>query len=76
MATVSHEKPKGGFIERGLRWDEHFNRSLGVVATGAAGVLVLFGAPAAAGIAAVVAGGNFMAAELDKRLITSVNKNK
>ena len=71
MATVSHEKPRGGLIERSLRWDEHFNRRLGVVATGAAGVLMVFGAPAVAGFAAIVAGGNFMAAEIDKRLVTS-----
>lgn len=76
MATISHEKPKGGFIERGLRWDEHFNRRLGIVATGAAGVLMVFGAPAVAGIAAMVAGGNFVAAEIDKRLVTSLDNRR
>lgn len=74
--SISHEAPKRSLLERGVNWDEHFNRRLGVVATVAAGGLAFLGLPVAATYAAIFAGGNFAAAEVEKRAGLSLAKHR
>lgn len=71
---VSQERV--GLLERGLRWDEHFNRRLGVIATGAAVGLAAINAPVLAAYTALFAGGNFAVAELEKRLIDPLTQHR
>lgn len=67
---------KGSLLERGLKWDEHFNRRLGVVAVAVAGVAAVAGAPVIATGAALFAGGGFAAAEIERRVGSSLEKRR
>lgn len=67
---------KGNIAERLLRWDVGFQRRLGVVATGAAGLLAIAGLPVAATWTAIFAGGNFAAAEIEKRVVDGMEKGQ
>lgn len=66
--SASQESPKRGLLERGVNWDEQFNRRLGIIATVAAGGLAFAGLPVAATCAAIFAGGNFATAEIERRV--------
>lgn len=74
--TASANKQKLPLLERGLRWDIRFNRGIGIIAVGAAGVATVAGASAAAGYAALFAGGNFLAAEVEKRAADGMAKRR
>lgn len=69
-------KERGSLFERGFRWDERFNRRLGVVAVIAGGGALVAGFAGAAGIAAAVAGGSFVGAETSQRLTRSLEKRR
>lgn len=74
MERVPSKAEKQGSVERVFRWDEHFNRRLGVISIVAAGVFSIAGAPVAAGYAALFGGGNLAAAEIGKRIADSQKK--
>lgn len=67
---------KGGLVERGLRWDVGFNRKLGVAATVLAAGAAAISAPVVATGLALFAGGNFVAAEVEKRAADSLTKHR
>lgn len=76
MSTVSYEAPKKSLLERGLKWDEHFNRRLGAVAAVVCGGLAVAGFPVAAAWTGAFAAGNFAVAEVEQRAGHSLAKRR
>ncbi len=74
--STSANNERGGLLERGLRWDVNFNRGLGMIAVGVAGIASVAGAPVVAGYAALFAGGNFAVAEVEKRAADSMTNRR
>jgi len=70
------EHHQTGLLERGLKWDEHFNRRLGAIAAVATGGLALAGFPVAAGWVGAFAAGNLATAEVERRVGRSFEKRR